>query len=76
MGYATSTGISDAAPTYYISKTPDRANGVPRAIPVGILLLAPHPPARVRLYVAVIRRYDDHVIAIGRDEYLSACPYG
>ena len=37
-------------------------------------LLGPHPPARERLYVAVIRRYDGHGIAIGRDEYLLGCP--
>jgi hypothetical protein len=28
------------------------------------------PGARKRLYVTLIRRYDDYVIAIGRDEYL------
>ena len=39
-------------------------------------LLGPHPPAPERLYVALICRYDGHVLAIGRDEYFLGRPYG
>ena len=51
-----------------------QSEGVPRANSSRhIALLGAHPPGRVRLYVAAIRRYDDHVLTTGRYEYLTAC---
>jgi hypothetical protein len=75
--YATRTGFRMQRRPTTSGRRPDRAMAFPRAnTGRNIALLAPHPPARERLYVALIRRYDGHVIATGRDEYLLGCPHG
>src|ERR1700726_4090439 len=39
-------------------------------------LFRPHPPARVRLDMALVGRYDSHAIPIGRHKYFTSCSYG